>query len=279
MRVYRILPILMAMLAACALAQRISIEIGFLGLSCALMYAGFGLLNAIKDGDYPLPAYSRTLMIACIAGAILISFIHPLILLTNILWIVFGWLYHGIGRHILFGDATILSFTHFALPSFISSQLLNQSMLHSARLSLFFFLVFWFVIPSKNMKDSEKDRKLRYSTFSTQSPYGVLLSLLFLVFSYLIMIGGFVVFDFGVYYRIALLLSGFVLAYIFYLVSRSQLTDAVNTVRLWMLLFLLGFILEQHPLWNIAWLSLIPIVCYLFFLPFLGNADSRRTYS
>jgi 4-hydroxybenzoate polyprenyltransferase len=174
-----------------------------------------------------------------------------------------GFIYNTLARFILFGDATILAITHFALPSFSSSLLLNQDIRSALLLSFFLFITFWFVTHTKNLKDTKEDKKRNYVTLTTKFKSGKFITKLLFDFYFLAM--------FIIYFVLNLTKKYlFVLLIIFTLrifVERfKEDKKTVNITRLIMLLFLFGIIIDKTNNVKIILFSLSLCLIYVSIL-------------
>lgn len=265
-RLYRIIPVLMVMTVSMAFANMIIKEIILLGFCCALVYAIIGIHNAIKDHDYQLPKYSKIVIVILLLGALLISLSHYIIFLTAITWILLGFIYNTIARHILFGDTTILAITHFALPSFSSSFLVGLDLILALELSILFLLIAWFITQAKNLKDTKKDKKMNYVTITTKFRKGVLLTKVFAFIPLVFMISSYFLFNFAPKF-ISILLIIVILTIIAVIkINRNQEKQSIGLLRLVFLVYMLGLIIDRTSNYYIIMLGLFWVLLYILYL-------------
>ncbi len=266
MRIERTIPGLLTIMVPVSFANKFSIEIFFLCLVGILIYSAQSIFNAKRDNDYLLPNYSKHVSAMLILTAIIFSLSNRLIFLAALGWIFLGFIYNTIARFVLLADVTILSFTHHALPILSSALLLNIDLELAILLSLFMFILFWFIIPIKNLKGVEDDLKRRYTTLATKSKKGILISKIFLGISFFVMLAGYFIFNLSYTYLIFLALALILGA--FSLVKINKLHDGnLNLFRLIPMVFLLGIIADKSSNLKILILSFS-----LFFVYFLISA-------
>ncbi len=267
-RIPRTVPTLLVMLVSCAYAGYLPLSVIFLGIGCVLVYASAGIHNAIRDHDYILPRQSGFFVIGLISLALLISSAHAVIFLTILAWILGGLFYNTIARRILFGDSTVLAITHFALPSFASSLLVGLPLSFAATLSSLFFLIGWFITPTKNIKDTETDKKRGYVTLTTAFSSGRKLTHLFMGVALLLMVLSSILLS---RYLTAVIIgmSSFIILRIAKKETRQgNDTYALGLLRLIVIVFLLSLIIETTLSTVIALGALFLAFGYVLYLAF-----------
>ena len=167
-RVHRTLTGLSAVMVPVAFANRFDMDILFFCVSAILLYAGIGIHNAKKDNDYELPSYSHIAIIIILLASLAVSLKNMVIFATILAYLLLGFFYNNFSRFILFGDVTVLSFTHHTLPIISASILVGLDIFTTIKLSIFMFITFWFLIHIKNLKDAKDDKKRGYKTIATE---------------------------------------------------------------------------------------------------------------
>ena len=272
-RIYRTLPTLLIILVSSSFAGYINLDLLILALASLLIYSAAGIQNAINDSDYSLDKNSRYVIYLFFILALIFSFYNKIILITAILWIVLGLLYNTLARYILLGDSTIIAITHFALPSFSSSLLLGLDFQFSLKLSLFFFLIFWFIIPSKNIKDLKSDKKRGYKTLTTLFSNGILITTIFKEI--------FFIFVFLSYFILELtekFLFFFLFIYIIRLFSDKIKNEQASLFlsRFLIILFLFSIILDRILIkFNLQIIILASFICILFLIFFFSSVFKK----
>lgn len=157
----------MLIMLAIAITNKINLEIILFATSMILIYSSAGIQNAIKDKDI-FPKKSQKIISAIpIIIAITISFQNIILLISTSLWIILGIAYNTTSRRILFADTTIIAITHYLMPITFSLLLLGKDLYYSLEIGIIFFSLFWFILPIKNLKEIQKDKKLNYKTLPT----------------------------------------------------------------------------------------------------------------
>jgi len=265
-RVYRTLPVLMVIMVSAAFANIINKEIIVLGISCILVYAAAAMHNAIRDKDYKLPQYSKKVMFILLFAAVILSLSNYVILFTVITWIFLGFIYNTIARSILFGDTTILSITHFALPSFSSSILLGLDFRLTILLSGFFFLLAWFITQTKNLKDTQEDKNRNYTTLTTKFLNGSFITKIFLFISFAFMVGSYFLFNLTIKFIGILSVIFLLIIVAMRKINNNGEKQGLSILRLVILIFMLGLIIEKTSNYFIVSLGLFLCFSYLLFL-------------
>jgi 4-hydroxybenzoate polyprenyltransferase len=125
------------------------------------------------------------------------------------------------------------------------------------------FITFWFLIPVKNLKDTKEDKKRKYITTSTHLKNNRLITKLLLSVSFILMVLGYFLFSLGFKFLIALTLIFIVLLIIIHKINRCQDKDALNLMRLVVILFLLAIIIDKAQGLKIIAISLALGLLYL----------------
>ncbi len=273
---YRTFLILMSIMVPTAFANVISKKVIILGICGVLIYSSAGIHNAVRDKDYLLPKYSKKVMFILISIAIIMSLSDYIILFTAIVSIFLGLIYNTFSRFILFGDSTILAITHFALPSLSSSLLLDLPINFSLSLAGFMYIVSWFIISCKNLKDTTDDRKRGYKTLTTVSRGGRLMSIVLLLIGFSLMFFSYYLFQLSNIFLITFLAILVIQLIVIYCVLKNKNHSAVKISRLVMILFLLGIILDRAS--NIG-VVIIPLLIFLSYIALLlMNSFDKEEY-
>jgi len=254
------------MMVPVAFADTINLDILCLGLVCMLVYSVAGIHNAVKDDDYKLPSYYKTAIVIIAVAALLISFRHHIIFLSYLSWIGLGAFYNTVARFYLFGDVTLLSITHHTLPTVSSSLLLGLDFKTTMLLALFMFITFWFIIHSKNLKDTNEDRRRGYKTLTTEKKTGIVNTKLFFEISFLCVFVAYFIFGFSRMYLYALVGVLIVKIAITYLMDLKKHEHALNITRLMAILFLGAMIFDRSNNHTIILASVLIGFSYLVFM-------------
>ena len=266
MRTYRTLPSLMVMLVSAAFADMINKEIIILGLCCVLVYSAAGIHNAIKDNDYPLPQYAKKVIFALLFAAIIISLSNKIIFFAVMAGLILGLIYNTISRFILLGDSTILAITHFALPSLSASLILGLDLRKTILLSGFFFLIAWFITQTKNLKDTRKDRNRNYATLTTRFHNGALITNVLLFISFIFMLVSHFLFKLTARFVLTLIIISLLIIIALKKINSDYEAQGLNILRLVILTFMLGLIIEKTPNYFIVLSGIFLWFLYLLYL-------------
>ena len=267
-RIYRTLPILMAILVPAAFANIITREIFILSLSGVLIYSVAGIHNAIKDKDYPLPSYSRKAMLILLSIAVIVSLSNYIVFLTALVSIILGLIYNTTARFFLFGDSTILSISHFALPCFSSSILLGLDIELAILLSTSLFLIAWFITPTKNLKDTKEDKNRKYVTLTTTYHNGIIITKILLLVSFVIMSGFYFLFNLTTRFILILILVFYLIIIALKKINNKEEKQGLGILRLVILFFMFGLIIEKTSNIFIIFLAFLLCLLYVFYLSF-----------
>jgi len=246
-RIYRTVPTLMVMTVSVAFANHATNQLIYLALVCILIYAAASLHNAIKDKDYYLPNYTSLVILALLIIALVISLNSVASFITGIIWILLGLFYNTTGRHLLLGDATILSITHYALPSFSSSLIVGMDMNFASILAGFMFISFWFIMHSKNLKDTREDAHRGYRTLTTQIHNGKGLTLVLFWLSIIPMALAYFLFNLNKIYVLVWVLILILDILVSYQILKGRAEFALKLTRVIILFFLVGLIVGKAP--------------------------------
>ncbi len=262
-RIYRVIPVFMVILVSAAFANLINKELFILGLSCIFIYSAAGIHNSIKDKDHNLPSYSKIVIVILLILGFIVSFTNYIIFITVAIWIILGLIYNILSRFILFADVTILSITHFALPSFIASVLLGLDLQFAFTLSSFLFLTSWFIIHSKNLKDTLEDKKRGYVTLTTKFKDGAKVIKIFLFISIILISVSYFLFNLQTNFILFLIIIYILFIIILKKINQGNNVGALNISRFVILIFMFGLILSKTSNQNIITLSSVLIFLYL----------------
>ncbi len=244
-RVYRILPVLMIIFVSAAFAEKLSINLFYLALTCFMIYSAAGLHNAMRDKDYKLPKSSRYFIFFFASLGILISLQNHIVLLTSILWIGLGFVYNTVARKILLGDSIVLAITHFALPSLSSSLILGIDMSTALRLTMIFFLIGFLITQTKNLKDTKEDKERDYATLTTRLRNGRLITLFFLFLSYTAMSFSYILFGLGQGFIFVMLFVFLIMLISLFLLTKKMEKASLNLLRVAFMVFMLGLMIHK----------------------------------
>ena len=167
-----------------AFANKINLDICLLIISCTLMYAVGGLINAKADKDYPTECLTITSWIFLFT-AITLSLHNLIITATILISFIMSFIYSKYSRHILFGDSIALATTHIAIPM-ISSALILGILPKIILLTPYLMLTLAIIAPMKNLNGIETDKKRKYKTLMTifkngKTPTHILMKLYFII--------------------------------------------------------------------------------------------------
>jgi len=265
-RVYRTFPSLMVMMISMAFANIINKEIIVLSLCCVLVYASAGIYNAIRDKDYMLPEYSKKVVWGLIIISLLLSLSNYIIFFTVITAISLGFIYNTISRFLLFGDTTVLSVTHYALPSFSSSMVLGLDKRFALTLTVFMLITSWFIMPLKNLKDTSNDKNRGYKTLTTITKHGkrttiILFGLFFIPTSF-----AYFLFNLTKIYLFILALIFILELIIMINIIKNKEGFALKLARAMVLLFLFGLIISKATDIRIVLVAFYLFLVYCLFL-------------
>ena len=248
---------LSAMLIPAALADRINAEIFILSLVCLLAYCGASIQNAIKDKDYILPDYAHYMVYILPILAFVFACTNIIILLTLISWILLGVIYNTIARRVIFGDISVLSLTHLAIPMISSSLLIGFSLKAALIAAAYICLLFILMGNMKNIKDTRGDKNRGYKTITTELSKGESIAKGFYLASILGMGMTYFIFNLSQYF---IFIYGIILIISFNIIMTKNKLSSLNMVRMAFSVFILGFIISK----TIQWTIIIPSIAYCF---------------
>lgn len=262
MRILRTIIGLTSILVVAAIANKVSMDLLYLGAAWVLVYAAVAIHNAKLDGDYDLPEYYHYAIALLVIAGSAVALRNEVIFATFIAWGLLGYIYNTISRFILMADATICAFTHAALPAFSSAALLDLPLTQAAATGIFFFTICWCLIHVKNLKDYEKDRKNNYATLVVHSvDRGVSHAKRSVASACLVMFAGYFVFDLPSHFLIVMALLGAMTMVCIMRIDLNRMAKAHELSRLLYVTFILGIALSKTAMYEI----IIPFLA-LFFL-------------
>lgn len=266
-RVHRTLTALTAIMVPVAFAGFINKDIFILFSVCMLTYAAAGVQNAIKDKDYEVPLKAAKVFSGiCLLGAAYLALQNMIVFITFAAWIILGLFYNTIARKMMFGDVTVLAITHHTLPTFSAALILGMPVSEAGALSAFMFVTFWFIIHLKNLKDANDDLVRGYKTITTERKDGTLLTKVLFEISVMLIFSAYFLFELSYVYLWAVLGVILLKAVILYLVDVEKHENALNVMRLMVIVFLGGMILDKTRDFLILGISGALAFAYLVFL-------------
>lgn len=271
-RIERAFYIVSLILVPAAFANILNKEIIVLSICCLLLYSVSGIHNAKRDKDYTLPRYYKKFMIFLIIITLLLSLIHWLIFLTVLIEMGLGLIYNTISRKILFGDATILGFTHAGVPVFVSSLLVGLGISFAFKISVFMYIFIWLLGNARNQKDAKQDKKRKYKTYATKLSNHRPLTKLFTQLSFFIMLLALLLFDLSIKYIFILSFIYIIEIIILYLTDLKEDVLAMQITRFTIILFSLAFVIDKTTDLYIIFIDIILAGLFiLFILPDIWN--------
>ncbi|MCH7850101.1 MAG: UbiA prenyltransferase family protein [Nanoarchaeota archaeon] len=262
MRIYRSLIPLSFIILVVGFANQLSKEIIILCISCVLLYVSGGVFNAKIDKDFKIK-YVNIFLFLIFITTLILSFSNIIIFAAVLSWIFLNIIYSKYSRFVLFGDTIILGFTHVMIPILSASLLLNLDYTVTIKLASFMFFSMILIMPIKNIKGIDEDKKRGYKTFLTTYRKGkqITIVLMFMYFTSLFM--AYYVFDLGNKF---LLLSIFFIP--LYMVMHMCMIKKMETLsykcsRLLVLFFLFAIVFDQTSRVDFVALSAFPILVYL----------------
>ena len=157
---------------ASAFVGTVDLRLFALLILCFVVYAIGGLVNALKDNDFP--ALTRQDYIWGISILTLFSFLCGLLdyilLLFVLVGLVLGYVYSHHSRYVLYGDIFVGSLYHIFLPMLAVFLLYDLSLVTYLPLVFFLQIVFTFLLSVKNINGYEEDKERGYITFMTLFP-------------------------------------------------------------------------------------------------------------
>ncbi len=275
-RIYRTIPVFMVILVSAAFANLINKELFILSLACIFIYSAAGIQNSVKDKDHNLPDFSKKIVLLLFVMGFMISLTNYIVFLTVISWIILGLIYNTISRFILFFDVTILSITHFALPSLSASVLLGLSMQFAFILSSFLFVTSWFIIHSKNLKDTLEDKKRGYATLTTKFKCGTKVIKIFLIISVALIILSYFLFNLQNNFILFIIIIFILLIIILRKIDRRKNSEALKISRFIILIFMFGLVLNNTSNQNI--ISISSMLVFLYLIYYLAREEIKNGF-
>lgn len=242
-RINRTIPSLLLITLTAIITQKINLNIFLLGIILILIYSSGGLQNVIKDKDFKLNKNTKFIIIALILTAITISFNNKYLIISTVLWIILSLLYNFTSRKILLLDTTILCITHYFIPTFFSLLMLNQGITQSLKISIPIYLIFWFITPTKNLKEIRKDKLLKYRTIPTQFKNGKTITLIILNITIIPIILTYFILDISNYILLTIPNIILFLSILNILFIKNQEKKALKTTRLFFSYLILNLII------------------------------------
>lgn len=265
-RIYRVLPTLMVILVPATFVGHLSWQIFIMMLIGILIYSASGIYNAIRDNDYSINYGSKKIIYILLIISLILSLTNRIIFLTTIIAIILGIIYNTYSRRIILADSSILAVTHFALPCFASSILIGLNYNFAFILSGYLFLVFWFLMPIKNLKGIDDDKKRKYKTLATTLKNGKLITLILFCISFFLMFIAYFLFRLNkIYPFILIIILMLYILVIIKILSKKEIA-ALKYVRGIILLFLFGIILGVSNNIIVIFFSSLLIIIYLLIL-------------
>ena len=235
-----------------------------------ILYGAVAIHNAKKDNDYPLPDSTSKVIIFLLIFAIYLASREKIVFIGIVVLFILGILYNLVSRYIVAGDATIIAFSHIAWPMFISSTILGLSKNYKFVFPIIMYVIFWFLLHLKNLKDTIGDKKRGYKTITTNFKNGREITLVSSQISYIFMIIFFFVFNFK-YKLIFSLILLFVSLSVFIKIKIEDDIYVANLLKFSMILFFSMLIFE------FSGFSLIFGICFFqvstYIIHFIKLAD------
>jgi 4-hydroxybenzoate polyprenyltransferase len=215
-------------------------------------------------------------MFALLIVLFLLSLLNHIVFFSVVLWMILGYIYNTASRFILFGDSTVLAITHYTLPCLASSLILGLNPQLTLKLCLFMFSTFWFLMHSKNLKDTEADSKRGYATLTARFAHGKGISILLISVGFAMMFSSFFLFDLSNRIFPIFFILGVLQIWAVILVLHNKGSLAVRLIRLLMMFFLLGIIIDKSAQLK---LSVIPVCLFsVYLLLLLTNSIAIEKY-
>jgi len=270
-RIERMMPTITIILLPIAISSSINLNVVLLIICCLLIYSAASIHNGMKDNDLDLPKNSKYLVLFFLITAAILSFFDPIILITSISWVILGYLYNSHSRKVLFGDSSILAFTHYVLPFIASSLLISLSSSLIITISIVIYLVMWPIMNVKNVKDWRDDKERGYRTIMTNFKNGYSLCLvciqatvILMFISYLYIFGN----------ELSYFFSLMVLTIDLFIISdfkRGNHLSSMEKMRSLFMIYILGLISPFLGNSNLIWIYSSPLLFYNFFQYFVND--------
>lgn len=188
MRIERTIPIISVALIPFAIKNSNLKEYFIFILPIILIYSSIAIQNAIKDNDYFLPKNAKKISYLIIILGIGISLLNIYSFMYGVLCTLLGFIYNKFSRKIILGDSLIAGLTHFSLPFLFSGLIVGMEIKTLISLSIIFFFISPSIGPTTNLKDIEKDKKLKYKTLVNSVKNPEKIAKIFLNFSFILFI-------------------------------------------------------------------------------------------
>lgn len=253
-------------MAAVAFANRINFGIIVFSLGSIILYSAAAIQNAKKDGDYDLPDYADKAVIFIIIISFMVASLNKLAFIGLIGELVFGIVYNFYSRKILFGDVTILALSHYGWPTFISGLLLDLEFMFCFKLSVFMFIMLWFTMHIKNLKDTKEDRKRGYKTLSTEFNNASIICAVFMSISLIIFLTGYFFFHGDSLYLIGLMVLSMVAFFISLNLIDGKKERALDLLRFYYVLVSLIFVIDRADSISVYLMEMIILSTYIRYL-------------
>ncbi len=244
-RVERAFYIVSMILIPAAFANTINLDLLVLSICCVLLYSISGIHNSKRDKDHILPSYYKKFIVFLVLTALVLSLYNILILITVILSIFLGAFYNTISRKILFGDATVLGFTHAVIPIIASSLIVGLDLFSGAKIAVVFYVFIWVLGNARNQKDSKGDKKRKYVTYATLIENPRVLTKLFFNISFFIMLLVPLIFKVSMKYFVVLSFTFIIEVIILYLTDLKKDALAMQLARFTIILFSFALVFDK----------------------------------
>lgn len=167
-RIERSLYAVGSIIVTAAILDSFSLEVAILMLNSILLYCVGGLINAKKDNDYNMGKKNidKYILFLFIVASLL-SLQSLLLLLSTIIWFLFGFVYNHYSRKILMMDSFVLSITHVVVPGVFTFLILGSTDYSVLFILIFLAIVFFLLITMKNINQKNEDLQRGYLTLMT----------------------------------------------------------------------------------------------------------------
>lgn len=260
-----LIPISFIILTA-SFANQITSQVITLIICSTLLYISGGILNAKIDNDYPLPKSTSTIITILILITITLSLQNKIILTSVLTWTALNIIYNKYSRRILFGDSLILSLTHTGIPVIATALLLNIPAILTIKITTFSIIFAILLIPMKNLKGLQDDKKRNYKTLLTKYQNGKLLTAIFLNCSFILLALAPIIFNLSPKYFALALIPIIIYITTNYLILKNKKTEAYFLSRLIPLTATLIFTITLNTKPTITLASTATIILYLTYL-------------
>lgn len=258
-RIHRTIPSLTLIIFAIAITNNFNFKIIILGLCLLMIYSVGGIQNSYKDKDHNISkSSSKKIAILLVILALAISTIDLVIFISCILWIIFGFLYNTISRKMLLLDGTFLALTHYFIPFSAALIILDYSIKDSLIAAGIIYSIFWFIMPAKDLKGMNEDKKRGYKTLPNIKHGRTITILMFWIFL-ITMILAFPAFNLNkIYFAfLATMVPLHVASTIFFYYRKEEYSLAITRLSMVIFFFSLSFSITKNPLPILAGLSMV----------------------